>query len=439
MDDLTRIQPVKRTSLALRCERTGKLHELIGEMLVGREVECDIQLESSKISRYHAKLYVSANGLYVEHLGSSNGTYLNRQKVRQRTHIGLGDQISFDTLSYRVTTSRSGNADDTQLVTPPEIASATAAKEANERSPQLMRSALGRTQKQVLNTANPYQQPPGSVPDTYGGNAKNTPSADLQDFLEFAASGLKAQEPISREDANPFGMGASSPAHKEANSNKDLEANKGAAQASLWDQFSEPGLRPKVNSRSASSSEATSSIERVNDSWKMADNPVEEEDADKTMHVSLNDMDQYAFMNKKHQQDLDVGSGPRVIAMTAPIRGKVFQLSSDEDVTCWSIGRDDGADVCIRDPGVSREHAWITKLETLYQLRISNMASEIIVNGQAQSEVDLKDGDRLQFGAMELVFRLNANESDGCLAPGVASEEIWWCKVKAFFKRIVKL
>ncbi|WP_086933743.1 FHA domain-containing protein [Agarilytica rhodophyticola] len=449
MDDLTRIQPVKRTSLALRSESTGKLHELVGEMLVGREVECDIQLNSPRISRYHAKLFVSANGLYLEDLGSSNGTFINGQQVRHRSHIGLGDQISFDSVCYRVTTSRSGNADDTILVAPPELLDRPV-----EKAPRSLRSALGSSASQVSDTPH--------LPNKFGDDQKHSleseinayaagskigtsagiqtpsanlngaaasmqePSDDMKEFLEFAASGLKAQTPLSRQEASPFGIGAN-----DIKSSDSPPGNQGLVQNEIsgHDEIAGPDLL---------SSEAKSTIpehvaDRLVPEQESSVEVLEEDlDADRTRHIGLNAMDQYAETNEKHQQDLDAGSGPRIIAMTAPIRGKLFELRSDDNVTCWSIGRDDKADICIRDPAVSREHAWITKLESLYQLRVSDNASEVIINGKAQTDVELQHGDRLQFGAMELVFRLNQSEPSDT----VTSDVGWIVRVKSFLKRL---
>lgn len=45
--------------------------------IVGRMTDCDIQIQNNSISRYHAVLQHSADGLYIYDLGSSNGTFLN--------------------------------------------------------------------------------------------------------------------------------------------------------------------------------------------------------------------------------------------------------------------------------------------------------------------------------------------------------------------------
>lgn len=473
MDDLTTIQPFKITPLALRSETSGEMYKLSGEMVVGREVECDIQLASLQISRYHAKIVVSANGVFVEDLHSSNGTFVNGRKVGRRTPLSVGDRLAFDDLVFRVTTQSSGNADETKIVSPgslsqqhiedinsiaadklrpaaqdpEELARARALMEARQASkPQ----ESSRPQAPV--SAAQSSSPQGSVPEL---KIKPIPQdkahkvheiPDMEEFLKFAGSGLKPQQPLSKKEANPFGLSNSHPVKKEGNEARGSggrpsqpsmppEGNTAAPpqnpKPAPEDDVTRP-ITPEESAellRQAQAMKARKAAEdRVNaaahrqptpppaPSPQMSQGVPESkmpafetnfEEDDKTSYVSLSTMDRYVATNSRGDELKDAGSGPRIVAMTAPIRGKIFQLVSDEDVQCWTIGRDDTADVCIRDKAVSREHAWITKLDAFYQLTVNDEASEILVNGVTAVEANLRHGDRLQFGAMELVFRLD--------------------------------
>ena len=75
--------------------------ELRGSMLLGRSKECDICIPASHLSRKHAKFTVTATGLHVEDLGSSNGTFINGKRI-ERVALHHGDEVSFDTLRFRV-------------------------------------------------------------------------------------------------------------------------------------------------------------------------------------------------------------------------------------------------------------------------------------------------------------------------------------------------
>jgi len=50
--------------------------------IIGRSHECDIVIDSKHVSRHHARIYSSSDGQwYVEDLGSSNGTFVNGERV----------------------------------------------------------------------------------------------------------------------------------------------------------------------------------------------------------------------------------------------------------------------------------------------------------------------------------------------------------------------
>lgn len=80
---------------------SNKQYPVKGEILVGRAKDCDVTLAVAHLSRRHARIRVKETYLEVEDLGSVNGTFINRQQItRSRAHIG--DELRFDTLSFRV-------------------------------------------------------------------------------------------------------------------------------------------------------------------------------------------------------------------------------------------------------------------------------------------------------------------------------------------------
>ncbi len=80
---------------------SGKLFTIAGVMVVGRANECDIHLGEAHLSRRHAQLRVTADGLEVEDLDSANGTYVNGRRV-SKAALKSGDELCFDTLRFRV-------------------------------------------------------------------------------------------------------------------------------------------------------------------------------------------------------------------------------------------------------------------------------------------------------------------------------------------------
>ena len=60
---------------------------------IGRADACHVQLEDRYSSQFHARLYPADGSWRLEDLGSTNGTYLNRQRVQGTTDVHAGDQI----------------------------------------------------------------------------------------------------------------------------------------------------------------------------------------------------------------------------------------------------------------------------------------------------------------------------------------------------------
>ena len=71
-------------------------------LVVGRAPNSDIPIFDPTISRRHAEVDCAESGFAIRDLGSSNGTYVNGERVTQRA-IGPGDVLTFGKVSFRVT------------------------------------------------------------------------------------------------------------------------------------------------------------------------------------------------------------------------------------------------------------------------------------------------------------------------------------------------
>ena len=63
-----------------------------GETLAGRGSDCDIFFGDVTVSRHHAKLTVDENGLHLEDLGATNGTYVNGDRA-DAADLKAGDEL----------------------------------------------------------------------------------------------------------------------------------------------------------------------------------------------------------------------------------------------------------------------------------------------------------------------------------------------------------
>jgi ABC-type multidrug transport system ATPase subunit/pSer/pThr/pTyr-binding forkhead associated (FHA) protein len=65
------------------------------EIIVGRDPDVDITIPSPIVSRRHARLTRDGDAYMIEDMGSSNGTYVNGQRVSERRQLKSGDQVRF--------------------------------------------------------------------------------------------------------------------------------------------------------------------------------------------------------------------------------------------------------------------------------------------------------------------------------------------------------
>lgn len=79
--------------------QVGKTFKLSGTQILGRK-NADIVIEDAGVSRHHARLSVlpSGDGVLVEDLGSTNGTYLNFTRVT-RAELHDGDKLQVGNLT----------------------------------------------------------------------------------------------------------------------------------------------------------------------------------------------------------------------------------------------------------------------------------------------------------------------------------------------------
>jgi len=70
---------------------------LDGSTTLGRAIECDIRLDDTYASQQHARIFDRNGSWYVEDLGSTNGTFVNEQRLVAPAMLTPGDKVRIGT------------------------------------------------------------------------------------------------------------------------------------------------------------------------------------------------------------------------------------------------------------------------------------------------------------------------------------------------------
>ena len=72
--------------------RVGEMIPVVAATVIGRGVDADVRLIEDKMSRKHCRLFLEDGVIYIQDLGSSNGTYVNGARIERQKLID-GDKI----------------------------------------------------------------------------------------------------------------------------------------------------------------------------------------------------------------------------------------------------------------------------------------------------------------------------------------------------------
>jgi pSer/pThr/pTyr-binding forkhead associated (FHA) protein len=84
---------------------------------IGRHDSNDLCFNSRNVSNYHAEILVEGEGLVLHDLGSTNGTYVNEERVRRRK-LSHGDRIRIGSNEIAVKLTNTDGARETPPATP---------------------------------------------------------------------------------------------------------------------------------------------------------------------------------------------------------------------------------------------------------------------------------------------------------------------------------
>jgi DNA-binding winged helix-turn-helix (wHTH) protein len=81
-----------------------------GENLLGRSRDCRVRLDSTRVSRRHARITIDGDAALIEDCGSRNGTWISGERASGRVRLRDGDDIGIAGLRmlFRVLAPGSG-------------------------------------------------------------------------------------------------------------------------------------------------------------------------------------------------------------------------------------------------------------------------------------------------------------------------------------------
>lgn len=77
----------------------GKVFPIQATTVIGRQADCEVSVPSEEVSRRHAELRVTVDGVMVEDLGSANGTFINDRRITRQI-LRPGDELRLDTIRF---------------------------------------------------------------------------------------------------------------------------------------------------------------------------------------------------------------------------------------------------------------------------------------------------------------------------------------------------
>ena len=81
----------------------GRSYDLDDELTIGRSPGCGVSMpEDIYTSTLHARLFRHNDQLWVEDLGSTNGTYVNSEQIAKAVRLGKGDMLQVGSTVFEV-------------------------------------------------------------------------------------------------------------------------------------------------------------------------------------------------------------------------------------------------------------------------------------------------------------------------------------------------
>ena len=100
MDLRSGVRPRLEVVAALGYE-PGTVFELGDSATLGRSPTADVRIDDPYASSAHARIFPRGQFMYIEDMGSTNGTYLNGRQLRKPEQLRVADTVRIGDTEYR--------------------------------------------------------------------------------------------------------------------------------------------------------------------------------------------------------------------------------------------------------------------------------------------------------------------------------------------------
>lgn len=83
-----------------KCKTSKVEFYLTNQIIIGSDSKCDLVWEDTGVSAYNSRIFIQNNGIYIEDLGSTNGTVLNGMRLHAANRLRSGDEITVGTSRF---------------------------------------------------------------------------------------------------------------------------------------------------------------------------------------------------------------------------------------------------------------------------------------------------------------------------------------------------
>ncbi len=99
---VARRHPAEAESWALHGDPVHGVHELDGQLSVGRGEESDLVIADDHVSREHALMTLADDIVWLSDLDSANGTFVNGERLTGGCRLYHGDMVGFDQFEFQL-------------------------------------------------------------------------------------------------------------------------------------------------------------------------------------------------------------------------------------------------------------------------------------------------------------------------------------------------